>query len=166
MKVGVKDACRNRYPDEVVDQGPGKVLAHDAYGATGESDGYCDGTWLAPQQDHVPGFARQVGPGSHCDSGVGLRQGGSIVDAVTHHGYPLAALLQLANLFHLTCGQEFGVDVADTRFQRDCFGGCPAIAGEHLHFHPGAGERSDQGCSTWPQSVLRLEKTGELTING
>ncbi len=70
--MGVEDAGGQRDADEVVDDGPAEVLAHDVRGAAGDLDGERDEAEVVVEEEDVAGFAGEVGAGGHGEAGVGL----------------------------------------------------------------------------------------------
>ena len=133
MKDGVEQARGQRDAEHVVAGGPDQVLAHDAQGGAGQVERGGDRGGLGAQQQNIAGFLGQVGAGAHGDAGVGLGEGAGVVDAVAHHGYAQAALLQGANARQLAGRIESGFDFADSGLAGDGLGGGLRVAGEHQH---------------------------------
>ena len=89
-----------------------------------EAQGFGQFAEVARQQGdacHVHGY---VATGAHGDAEVGLCQGGAVVDAVAHHGYGFALVLQAGDERSLFLRQHAGVVVADA-----CLGGDGAGSG-------------------------------------
>ncbi len=70
--MGVEDAGGEGDADEVVDDGPAEILAHDVRGAAGDLDGERDEAEVVVEEEDVAGFAGEVGAGGHGEAGVGL----------------------------------------------------------------------------------------------
>ena len=97
MEGGIEEAGGEGNAEEVVADGPGEVLAHDAERLAGEGEGGGNGGGLGAEEEDVAGFLGEIGAGAHGDAGVGLGEGGGVVDAVADHGYAEAGFLQCAN---------------------------------------------------------------------
>ena len=123
MEGRIKRARGQRNAEQVVARGPDQILAHDAQGGAGQAERGGNGGGLGAQQQHVAGLLGQVGARAHGDAGVGLGQRGSVVNAVAHHGYAQATLLQGANARQLAGWVQAGFHLGDARLLRDGRGG-------------------------------------------
>jgi hypothetical protein len=138
VKAGVKRAGGQRNAEQVVGSGPDQVLAHHAQRGAGQIERRGNGRRLSAQQQHIAGLLSQVSARAHRDAGVGLGQGGCVVDAVAHHGHAQAALLQGANAGQLAGRVEGGFNFGDSRLLRDGCGCGGRVAGQHQHAQAGA----------------------------
>ena len=128
--MGVRDAGGQGEADEVVDEGPAQVLAHDVGGAAGDADGEWDEVEVGVEEEDVAGFAGEVGACGHGEAGVGLGEGGGVVDAVADHGYLVALLLEEADGGQLVGGEQVGFDIGDAGGLGDGDGGGGDVSGE------------------------------------
>ena len=101
--------------DGVVDEGEEKILADVAHGGLAELAGAQDSGEIAFDQRDAAAFHGNVGAGAHGDADVGLRERGSVVDAVSGHGDDSSLLLQFADDFELAFGQDFGFELRRCR---------------------------------------------------
>ncbi len=123
-----------------------------------------NGGGLSAQQQDVAGLLGQIGAGAHGDAGVGLGQGGGVVDAVADHRHAQAALLKSANAGQLSCGVEAGFHFGDSGLRGDGRGSGSRVAGEHEHAQAGAAERGDGFGCIGAQSVAGIEEAGGLVV--
>jgi hypothetical protein len=132
VEVGVEQAGGEGDADEVVDDGPGEVLAHDVNGAAGDADGGGEEVEVGVEEEDVAGFASEVGAGGHGEAGVGLGEGCGVVDAVADHGDAVAGGLEGADVGEFVGGEETGVDVGggDSGGSGDGGGGVGDVSGE------------------------------------
>ena len=80
--------------DGVINEGPKKVLAHDADGDAGDGKRIGGGEEIGAEQRDGGGFGGDVRAGGHGEADVGLSEGGGVVDPVADHGDDMAFLLQ------------------------------------------------------------------------
>ena len=116
------------------------------------------------QQQHITGLLSQVSTRAHGNAGVGLGQGGGVVDAVAHHGHAQAALLQGANAGQLACRIKAGFDLGDSRlvgYGRGCGG---RVAGQHQHTQPRAPQGGHSLGGIVAQCVAGIEATRRHAI--
>jgi hypothetical protein len=82
-------------------------------------------------QSDAAAFHGNVGAGAHGDADVGLREGGSVVDAVAGHGDDSSLLLQFADDFEFAFGKDFGFEFGDAERAGGAEGDDAVVAGEH-----------------------------------
>ena len=80
----------------------------DAPGPAGHPHGLDQVGRGGAHEHHVPGLAGHVRSRAHGDADVGGAQGGGVVDAVAHHGHPLARPAQRVDDLLLVGGQQVG----------------------------------------------------------
>ena len=131
---GYECSRRQGNPQSVVAEGPEQIFSDVAQGGAGEADGRRHVGEAGLHQHHVGGVHGHVSPRSDGDAHVGAGQGGSVVDAVTHHGH-LAVLLQLADHRLLAVGQHprHHVALGDPRLAGDGGGGLFVVTRQHDH---------------------------------
>ena len=96
------------HADDVDHHRAHEVHHDDAPGPAGHPHGLDQVGRGGSHEHHVPGLAGHVRAGAHGDADVGGAQGGRVVDAVTHHGHPLARPAQRVDDLLLVGGQQVG----------------------------------------------------------
>ena len=107
-KGQIQHPRRNGNAQRVVEKCPEQVLPDIADGCPAQSDGIADGGEGIPHQHNVRRFHGDVCTGTNRHANIGSNQSGSIVDAVTHHEYPVTLLPQLLHRACLLCRQYIG----------------------------------------------------------
>ncbi len=91
----IQDAGCDRDAQGVVEEREAQVLLHVGHRGPGHRASGGDASQVALDQRDRSGVDGDVAAGAHSDSDVGLRQRGSIVDAITCHRHQVALLLQV-----------------------------------------------------------------------
>jgi hypothetical protein len=100
---------------------------------------------LPGDQRHVGGLDRDVGPGPDRDPDVGLRQGGGIVDPVTHHRHELAfLLLEATDLDRFVFRQDLGHHPLDPYLPSNRIGRASVVPADHRHLDAERPHRTDR----------------------
>ena len=116
-----------------------------------------NGGRLGAQKENVAGLLCQVGAGTHGDAGVSLGKRGGVVDAVAHHGYAQAALLESANARQLAGGVETCLDLGDSSLFGDGRGGESGVACQHQDAEPGLAQGGNSLSRIGAQCVAGIE---------
>ncbi len=95
-----------------------------------------DATQVAFDQGDLGGVDGDIAAGPHGDTDVGLRQGGSIVDAVPSHGHHVALTLQLLDKGQFVVRFDPTVERVDAQGGCDFACGSFSVAGGHHDRHP------------------------------
>ncbi len=86
---------------------------------------------VAFHQHDVGALDGNVRAGTDGKPHIGLREGGSVVDAIADHAHPLALALQLLDLVRLLPRQHVRQYRGNTKARRDSVGRCLIVAREH-----------------------------------
>ena len=82
-------------------------------------------------KNHICALFGHVRAGAYRQANIGSRQGGGVVDAVSHHRHALAGVLQLAHQTLLVCGQDVRDNPRHAYAFCDRLRGQRVVAGEH-----------------------------------
>ncbi len=128
----VKDACRYRNADYVVDKRPEQVLLDGGYGLFGQA--YCLRYLgqVGRNDGHLGYVHCDVAAFAHCDTYIGCCQCGAVVDTIAHHCHYLSFTLQFFHKVGFMLWQNFGFVMLDACLLRNGFSGSFIISGQHI----------------------------------
>lgn len=106
----VEQASGERDSHNIVNERPEEVLLDAAHREPRELHGFDEFRYITPKKGDACRLDGHVSPGCHGDTDVGLRQGGSVIYAVSGHSNRPAFSLQLLDGPELVFGQYLGDD--------------------------------------------------------
>ncbi len=115
-------------------------------------------------QDDVRRFDGHIGARADGQAHVGPGQGGGVVDAVAHHGHPLALFLQRGHMALFFLRQNFGDNCGDAQAPADGFGSAPVVAGEHDDIHTQLPESGNGGGTAGFGGICNGDQTQQTAI--
>ena len=135
------------HPEDIIEEREEQILPDVAHGALAQTPRPDNTPEIPLHQGHARALHRHIGPGSHCDADLRLRQGGRVVDpspamATT---WPSACRRWTTSPFLL--GEDLGLDALDAERARHRFCRGPAIAREHDDLHAVRTQ-----AAAWPQA--------------
>ena len=161
---GIEAAGGNWNPDDVVDEGPEKILFDVADGGLAEFDGPGNVEQVVFHEHDVGRFHGHIGAGANGDADIGAGKGRCVVDAVANHGDFLAFVLQTADFALLILWQYFRDDAVGADLLANGFGGFGMVAGEHDDINAHALQFFNGSLAGWLDDIGDSDDAAENTI--
>src|SRR3712207_6093820 len=132
----VQDTGGNRDERDVVGEGPEQVLLYVSDRGLREIYGAGDAAHVAGDQGQVGGLHRDVGARAYGDAYLGLRESGSVIDAVADPADLLAFGLESLYFVRLVLREDLGEDPVYAQLAGDGPGGPLVVARDHGDLEP------------------------------
>ena len=116
------------------------------------------------QVHHVSRFFRGLRAGIHGDAYVGLGQGGSVVGAVSGHGYQFSVRLFAPDQVHFFFGSGLGKKVIDPGFAGNRGGGERIVARDHDGANAHGTQLAEAFLDAAFHDVLELDHTERVLV--
>ena len=129
---GVQNTGGYRDTYQVVDEGPEKILADGAYGGLRKADGIGNLVQVGRNERHFGHVHGNVASFSHGNAEIGLSQCRTVIDAVAHHGYDFAFLLQVLDELGFLLWEHFGLKVGNAALCCNPLGRFRIVTGQHI----------------------------------
>ncbi|HUM13915.1 MAG TPA: hypothetical protein VLT82_23405 [Myxococcaceae bacterium] len=147
-------------------EGSPEILEDDSAASAGNPDGLHQDLRIVPKEEHASALPGNFGPTAHGDSDVCLREGRSVVDAVTHHGDAVPLGAKLSHALELLLRQDLGHDVIDAEFLADACGNRRSVPGEKYRAEPQRLQASHCLSGLGPEHVGQVQSAEKLARPG
>ena len=135
-----KDARRQRNADGIVKECPEQILLDVAQHGARQANRIRHVPQVAAHQDDARAVNRDVRTRADGDAHIRTRQCGRVVDAVAHHGDPLAGGLQRRDVRLLVLRQHLCLHGVDAQLALDGGRRHAVVARQHAHLQPEAAQ--------------------------
>ena len=132
----IEDSCGDRHGQDVVEEGPEKILPDDLDGTAGKDDHLRKFRQIRRYDCHHSCVNRDIAAFTHSDTKVSLRQSRAVIDPVTHHRHTMPLTLKPLNEYGLVSRQHSSLDAVYADLTRDIPGGHRIVTGKHNNLNP------------------------------